>query len=349
MAGGTNFPELGDRKRLILSAIVQSYIRDGEPVGSRTIAKRYDMELSAATIRNEMADLEEMGYLMQPHTSAGRIPTDQGYRVYVNELMKVNQLSQEEMDAIRAEYSAYQKEVDKILEGTSTIISQISHYIGVVLAPKLDKSVLRHIELIFLEPGKMIVMIVTSAGVVKERFVEIDESITEDDLHRISRMLNDRLKGLAFSEITQSIYASVKEEEREYGEMLKRALRAVSDVLASGSEDKVYFDGTTNVLGMPEFSDPEKVRMLFDVLKHRKICEVLAKNLSEMGVKITIGSENEVEGMDGCSLVSVPYTVGDKIIGSLGLIGPTRMAYPKAVSIVNYTASVVSEILTKLL
>jgi len=334
--------ELTERQRKILESVIHCYTLTAEPVGSRTIARKYGLGLSPATIRNVMADLEEMGYLYQPHTSAGRVPTEKGYRVYVDELMEESELTPEEKRLIRSEYEKIKHEVDRIIEHTSRILSLISRYIGVAATPPLREGAFKRLELISVGANTVLSVIITFSGIVRNKLISLDFELPDKVLNRIAVLINERLSGLPISRIRELAQNPV--ELRRMLDLEGREIDLVRYALDIEPDVQVYLDGQANILSQPEFSSIERSERVFRALEKKdRIWRILFPK-SSSDVEVKIGSEVKCEGMEECSVVSATYKVGD-LTGTIGIIGPKRMVYPKIIPLVRYTAQIVSSIL----
>ena len=338
--------DLNERFMKVLEFIVLDYISSAEPVGSRTICKRYGIQLSPATVRNVMADLEDLGFLWQPHTSAGRIPTDKALRFYVDEILNVQRLSQGEREKIRRKYRISKYDIPEMMRETSRILSGLSHYTGVVLAPKMASTIFRHIQFIRLSTNQMLAVFVTSGGTVQNRIVHMDDDRSQDELDKMSRYLNEMLKGLTLAQVRGKILDEMKREKVAYDRLMKQALKLGHRTFSSQEEKELYIDGQTNILNEPEFANIEKMKNLFRAFEEKNLLiTLLDQCLAGEGVQITIGSESECSEMEGCSLVLSPYGNVDRTLGILGILGPRRMNYSRVIPLVEYTAHVLTEIL----
>ena len=302
------------------------------------------MGLSAATLRNTMADLEELGYLTHPHTSAGRIPTEQGYRVYVDSLMTDQKLSPKEKQFIRDGYTSPTRDFEEIMEQTSKILSAISHHIGVVLSPELHESILRRIELISIDSKHILAVLLMASGAVKNQVVPIPKNLSDDELYRINQILNEKLAGLPLKQIRQ-ISQDPAKLKAVFDQRLSDPIVTVArNTFALEQETHVYIDGTANFFSHPEFEEIQKIESLFRVLEQKKqVADLLSTQQEPLGTQVLIGTENGCEGMEMCSIVRSNYRVRGNQFGTIGVIGPTRMAYPRIVSIVNFTSQTISE------
>ncbi|MCS6989912.1 MAG: heat-inducible transcriptional repressor HrcA [Chloroherpetonaceae bacterium] len=346
--------ELNEREREVLELIIQNFILTANPVGSRFLAKHSDLGLSDATIRNVMADLEEEGYITHPHTSAGRIPTDKGYRFYVNDMMRIGQLSQAErlkidqnIDQLIADNTT---QSDDILRVTSKILGQISKQIGIVLSPKLSTGIFEKLEIVPLSSSKVMVIISIRSGLVKTIMLEVRAEISRQKLEELSRALNERLSGLTLEQIRQTFAERVADYEDRSG-LLRIFIESADKVFDEQPQtERVHISGKENLLSQPEFEQPEKMRGIIELIENEKVIvhlleESVAPSDSSESVTIRIGKENLDSKMKECSIVTAQYSVGDAI-GAVGVIGPTRMNYAKVVRVIDYIAKRLSQALS---
>ncbi len=335
------------RRRQILEAIIHCHTLTAQPVGSRVIAKRYNLGLSAATIRNAMADLEEMGYVMQPHTSAGRVPTELGYRFYVDSLMEVGILSEAEKIKIRLSYDDVRREFEYLMEQTSRILSTISHYVGVVMSPGLQTRVLKHFEIFQVSEDKLLAVLVVEPGVIRNRVLEKEETLTGEDLAKINNALKARFVGRSLIEL-QNLVDSPEQMRSMFDQQIFQEVSSlVRDALDVTYDPEIYLQGRSNIFSQPEFEDLRRMEAILDILeKKEQLSHLLDFSPGmEMGVYVRIGSEINCEAMEQCSVISAAYQWNQRPFGIIGVIGPTRMEYPRIVSIVDYTAKVMSQML----
>ena len=339
--------ELNERSLSILDAIVAGHIASGEPMGSRTIAKCQKMRLSPATVRNVMADLEEMGYIVSPHTSAGRVPTDKGYRLYVNSLLQVRNLSSDERLQIESHCSSNNLQTQDLLKQAGRILSNMSSYTGIVLAPRFVSTVFRHIEFVPLNQGRLLVIFVSKSGVVQNKVIELDGALpSPHELQQITNYLNEALRGLTIQEVRAKLFDQMQEEKALYDKMVSGALSLSQEIFSGDIEDNVIIEGAANVLNQPEFTDRDSMKRLFKAFEHKSnLIHLLDKSQQAQGVQIYIGSQAEYQEFEGCSLITANYTNGTQPLGSLGVIGPSRMEYSQVVAVVDYTAQLVSRAL----
>jgi len=345
VTGATMNDTLSERSRQILEAIIEDYIRTAEPVGSRTVTRRHDLALSPATVRNVMSDLEELGFLSSPHTSAGRVPTDKAFRFYVDSLLRVGTVDQEQQEEIRRHYRVQGRDVGEILNETSKVLSSISHYIGIVIAPRFAANVFRQIEFVKLCGKRILAILVSESGIVQNRIIESEDDPAAEDLVRMSNYLNSLLKGLTISEVKRRIVGEMESEKVRYDQLLSRALKLSEQTLDDSTAD-VFIEGQVNILEQPEFADVEKMKEIFRAFEEKsQLITLLDRCMDAERVNIFIGAENFLSRMNQLSVVTAPYASGPNTIGVLGVIGPTRMGYDRVIPIVDYTARILSQIL----
>ncbi|AIY82563.1 MAG: heat-inducible transcriptional repressor HrcA [Clostridium baratii] len=323
---------IDDRKIKILEAIINDYIKTGEPVGSRTIAKNHDLGVGSATIRNEMSDLEEMGYLEQPHTSAGRIPSSKGYRLYVDSMMDKPILSKEEDLKIK-EYvlNSAMLEVNKIVKNASTLLSELTHLTCVVKTPSMSMSTLKSIQIVRMDDQNLLAVIVTDGGLIKNQIIRVNQSPSVEVLSGINKILNQRLVHLSIEEINLEVINNLKLDLHGYDEVFNAMLPALYQCLKEDDTSRVFMEGTTNIFNYPEYNDIEKAKQILSLL-HNKDC-VVELIEPESDITIKIGDENYIPEAKECSVISAEYSLGDSAKGTIGLIGPRRINYSKVIAI----------------
>ena len=340
-------PRLEPRKMRILQAITDDYIRTADPVGSRTIARKYELGVSPATIRNEMADLEELGYLEQPHTSAGRVPSDKGYRLYVDQLMSPEVVTQEERDRLVEEVLALQRAVEQMIHRAARLLSLLTRYTAVVLAPKLSETVIRRVHLAPLDAFNFLVVVVTEPGFVRNYIVEIDRPVSPERLEALSRDLNDALAGKSPKDLTRTVIDDIRGRIAE-PLIAEAALEAIANGLASGGDTRAHLDGTVHLFEQPEFKDVDRVKSLLEFLERDgTLTDLLTSAAGHGGIRVTIGREHSHAELQDCSMVTATYTAGNTAIGAVGVLGPTRLDYAKVVSMVGVMADSLSEVLAR--
>ncbi|MEW6162025.1 MAG: heat-inducible transcriptional repressor HrcA [Nitrospirota bacterium] len=340
---------LNERSKKVLCAVVQNYIDFPGSVGSRTVAKRYSFGLSPATIRNIMADLEEMGFLTQPHTSAGRIPTDRGYRFYVDSLVAEGDYYSniEILQGLYNRLEALRNNIDVLLSETTKTLSMLSHYIGVAMSPMPDISTLKRIELLKYKADKVAAILFTDEGLIKNRVVSLDSEVSQKDLNRIAGYLNSEFSGHTFDEIRLKVIKEMSKEKTRCNSLILRAMRICQEALFFLHSD-IFVSGLSEVLELPDFADLKKIRDLSRAIEDKHTIIKLLDKLSEFdGVQILIGSENLMDEMEKFSVVVSTCKEGDRPIGVVGIIGPTRMNYAKAIYIVDNTAKFITKMLVE--
>ncbi|NMC45167.1 MAG: heat-inducible transcription repressor HrcA [candidate division Zixibacteria bacterium] len=340
------YENLSEREKKVLSCLISYYIASADPVGSRAIANKFRLGISSATIRNTMQDLEEMGLVQQPHTSAGRIPTDAGYRFFVDTLLRQEQLNEADKLAIDSTISSMAGGVEAILDQTSRVLAELSNQLGVTISPRLDDSILSRIELIHMTEGKVLVVLAFRSGLARTILLEVDAAIGWVELAEMSRLLNEKLAGLSLGQIRASIIERLHVSGGN-PRLLRLFLDRESDIWNNAAADQLHVEGTRNIIEQPEFADRRKLRELMKMLERRTDLVSLLRNYHESGsgIIITIGGENRAREIQSCSVVSATYTAGNTT-GTIGIIGPTRMPYAKLVSLVKYAARQLSKVLS---
>lgn len=335
-----------DRARDVLLAVIKDYIHTTEPVGSRTVVERYAFDLSPATIRKIMAELEEEGYLRQPYPSAGRIPTDKGFRFYVDSLLKVRELSKGERERIKGRYKDIDR-VEDIMKETTKVLSTHSRCMGLVLAPRFDNVIIRYIEFIRLGYKQILILLVSTTGMVHTRVIHIDEDIGQPDLEGMSVYLRGMAIGLTLRGLRAKVVEEMRREKTLYDRLMAKALQMSEEALRGEGNGDVYVEGRVNILNQPEFhNDVEKMKALFKALEEKgTLVRFLDKGLSAEGVQIYIGEDIEFNEIKDCSLVIAPYGGKGYTLGTIGVIGPVRMDYSKVIPLVDWTARWLGDVL----
>lgn len=331
-----------------MSAIVDDYVRLAEPVGSRALSKHVEIHLSAATIRNEMADLEEMGLLDQPHTSAGRVPSQKGYRFYVDNLMDKRGIDVQTADTLRQLFMARMTELERIIQQTATVLSELTNYTSIVLGPKLATSgAIKHVQLVPLTGGKAVAILVTDTGHVENKQVQLSDDVTADNVVEMVNLLNAKLVGVPLSKMKSHLFREIAEEMAKTLEHYEDALAVLNELCTpdSGGEERVYIGGATNILAQPEFKDVEKVRPLLELLEQTDAVQQVVP-VASMGLQIRIGQENQFPMLQDCAVVSATYFIGARPVGSVGLLGPTRMNYARVTQILDYVSNSLTRVMT---
>jgi len=339
---------LGTRKLKILQAIIDDYIRTAEPVGSRTLAKKYGLGISSATIRNEMSDLEDMGFLEQPHTSAGRVPSDKAYRLYVDKLMKVRSLDQREAEYIRETYESTLDQIEQIIFHTAEILSEVTNYTSLAMAPRLSKVTIRHIQLVQVDGEFALLVIVTSSGILRDTLIRIPEGINNDYLSRVSNILNEQFRGKTIDQIDTEDLANIRDKFLKNRKFFSSLLDILIQRFRESEKREVYLGGMTNIFNFPEYQDIIRAQSFLNLMEEKDLLYDILSNSTDDGVWVSIGSENSYDELHDCSIVTATYSLEDRVLGTIGLIGPTRMEYSKTVSVMDYMGKALSRYLTKL-
>lgn len=349
--------ELDDRKRKILLAIIQNYQETGEPVGSRTISKMDDLNYSPATIRNEMADLEEMGLIVQPHTSAGRVPTDKGYRLYVDNLLKTDEtsltVSEAQLPGTHMEQllSKRMDRVEEMLMRMAQILAANTQYTSMVTGPHYKRNKLKFIQMSAMGSGKLLAVIVLNGNIVKNNILDIGADLAPEALNNLNFCLNNNLNGLSIEEINLALITKIKEEAGEYADVAAKVLDAVAGAFDKEDSVPVYTSGATNIFKYPELADNGKISDLINVLEEKSELGTtlghVAEGESKQDIQVYIGDEVPVDSMKDCSVVTATYQMGDGVQGKIGIIGPKRMDYQKVVETLKATMSQLDGIFIK--
>jgi heat-inducible transcriptional repressor len=339
--------DMDDRKAAVLRAIVSHYVGTGEPVGSKTLVERFGLGVSAATVRNEMGALEEAGYIYQPHTSAGRVPTDAGYRYFVDAWASGGRLTPEERDRIRGFFLEPRWELEEALRKTAALLSSLTNHAAVVFAPALDKSVVRHVELVRLAGDRAMVLLVSDSGLVHNHVVLIPESFDDVQFEDTNTMLNRIVGDLPLEKVAGTIREQLYRFPLEFRDAVETVAKSLEENLTSRDVERVFLDGASNFLREGKFASLETVRQVIRTLEHRRLLlEVLADALMAESVAVRIGAENAFAQLQFCSVIAAPYGGEGSVLGSLGVVGPTRMDYRRAIASVHEVASGLGRLLT---
>ncbi len=339
--------QLDERKYLILQAIIDDYIMTAMPVGSRTISRKSGVGYSPATIRNEMSDLEELGYLDQPHTSAGRVPSNKAYRLYVDHLMKTVKLTNDERERMHDHLVAKSKQVEGVIRSAAGVLSDATKYTSVIVAPKLGTLRIKHVQLVPVAERMALMVIVTNAGIVKDAVISIPEGMDADELYSISRMLTEKLADKPLEAVRQA-FAELLRNAEYNRRLLGDTLQVIEKRLeAGGDASDVIVGGPANMLEYPEYSDVNKARNFLAVLESKDTLRQLLSRDGGMEISIRIGPENQLPALNDCSIVTASYRVGDHSTGTLGIIGPTRMNYNRVISVLEFMGRALSDVLSQ--
>lgn len=347
--GSTNDARLSERAQHFLKVLIERYIREGQPVGSRTLAKDAGMELSPATIRNVMADLEEMGLIVAPHTSAGRVPTVSGYRVFVDSLMTLRPPTAWEQNSMREELVGPQ-DAGRLVEAASRLLSGITRMAGVVMLPRHERATYRQIELMALSYARVLAILITSDGEVHNRIIQLQRTYSPAQLEQAANYLNQRFGGQDLRQVRRFLVEEIKAMREGMDQLMCQAIELAGQLVPGEEErDDLLVAGQTNLMGFGDLANLERLKLLFDAFTNKtEILHLLDQCIRAEGVQIFIGDESGFSLLGDCSLVTAPYSEGERVIGVLGVIGPTRMEYQRVVPIVDVTAKLLSAALKRL-
>ena len=334
--------DLSERKLKILQAIVGDFIHSAEPVGSRTISKKYDMGISAATIRNEMSDLEEMGLLTHPHTSAGRIPSDKAYRLYVNDLMQRYELPEETKRAIENEITFNMNELDKTLQHASKILSRLTNLTAFAMTPRQDENILKYINILPVDEDTVVLMIVAESGKITNKALRLNTPYDPETLELLSKVMTHNYRGRSLSSLlTLDIIKDIETDVAALSGIAQNILPTFMTTLENMLDVDLYIDGLENIFSIPEYNDINKARGFMNMVSRKQDLTNLLIN-RDSGVIVTIGTENDDETLKDCSLITATYCIDGKCVGKLGVVGPTRMKYDEVTSIIEYLTQNIS-------
>ncbi len=325
--------ELPERKMKILQAVIRNYLETGEPVGSRTISKYEDLNLSSATIRNEMSDLEEMGLIMQPHTSAGRIPTDAGYRIYVDDMLKGEKQQVQEMKEV-----LFQKQdrLENLLQEVAKLLAVNTNYASMISAPALKKNKIKFVQLSQVDPQNILAVIVIEGNVVRNTMIQVNEVLDAKTLLRLNMLMNNSLCGLSVDEINLGLIASIKQQAGVHSEIVSHVIDSAADAIHPDDNPKIYTSGATNIFKYPELAGDSASRLISDFEEKKALGSIVQESLageSETGIQVYIGNEMPASTMKDCSVVTATYDLGEGMKGTVGVIGPKRMDYDKVIGV----------------
>ncbi len=341
---------MNGRAKEILQWAISTYVSTGRPVGSRQLARRSREHLSAATVRNIMSDLEEMGYLRQPHASAGRIPTDKGYRLYVDYLLERREISAHDRALIDQTLHS-EDSAEHLMARTSQVLSQVSQNVGIVISPPISRVALQHIQFIRLTDNRILVILVSRSGIVQNRVIHLDEDFSQTELDHAARYLTGSFLDKTLAEIQSMLVQMIGQERAVYDRFMQRVLKLGASTFGGATADvqaEIYLGGTANLMKTPEFSDIKRMRALLETIEQKsRLALLLSQCIREdtEEVRIAIGAENAIPGIEECTLITSRYTVDNTTQGSLGILGPTRMEYGKAISLVDYVAKLFGRVL----
>ena len=337
--------EIDGRKLKILDAIIRDYIETGDPVGSRTISKKYDLGISSATIRNEMSDLEELGLIMQPHTSAGRIPSDKGYRLYVDGMMQRTNIEPDVEKAILSMIGDRVTRIDSLIEETGKLIAMLTNCTTVVTTPSISQVKIKHLQLVPIDEYSVACVIVTDTNSVKNHVINTSKTIDFNMCNALTYILNDSLKGSTLSQISlEQIRLSIEDKMKEYGDIAASVLDAIDKTLQEDMPD-IYIRGANHLLDFEGSNSKEKARELFKVFEEKPNLLQAIDHTMPNTISIKIGEENTLDPMKDCSVVTTSYSIGEYTLGNIGIIGPTRMDYEQVISVLEYVSQHITDLL----
>ncbi len=337
---------LTEREKRILELIMDDYINAAEPIGSRTISKMMKNRISSATIRNIMGDLEELGFLYKPHAVAGRIPTHKAFRYYVKNLSPLTAPGKKELKVLESLARPRYSYVEEIMEDASRTLAAISQYTSIVIEPKVNTMLFKEVEFVKLSKHTILIVFITSSGMVHKRIVHTDEELDVNVLNEMKRYMNEKFSGVPFYVLRDRILVDVRRDKEIFNNLCAKIRDTLDAIIDEKSKREVYIEGTSKMIGIPEFSDLERLKELFQALeKKEKLVKLLDSCLREDGISIIIGDGNDMREMQGISIISSPYQIGEDSYGFLGVIGPIRMNYSRIIPIVSYTAKTVTDIL----
>ncbi len=345
-----NSPEnlLDARARRLLRALIAQYIRDGQPVGSRTLARQSGLDVSPATIRNVMADLEEIGLVAAPHTSAGRIPTTQGYRVFVDSLLEVQPLADQELKRLRAEITPGNGTTQELLQSVSGLLSAATRFVGLVTVPKREAFAFRHIDFVALGGNRVLVILVFTDNEVQNRVIQTPRAFSASELEQAANYLNAHYAGLGLAQIRQRLVTELEQARRAMDAGMQATIQMAGSALDIGPGEGMLVSGQTNLMGVQELADLERLRDLFEAFNQkRELLQLLDGCIHAHGVRLFIGEESGLSPLESCSVVTAPYGTDGRVLGVLGVIGPTRMAYERVIPMVQAAAQLLSGALNR--
>ena len=346
MAEESTLDNLSERSQHLFKVLVERYINDGQPVGSRTLSKDAKIDLSPATIRNVMADLEDLGLIVSPHTSAGRIPTAQGYRVFVDNLVTVKPLRGQAVDKLRKEMG-FSSNKEGMINSASSLLSGMTKMAGVVTLPRREAIILRHIEFLPLTSNRILVILVVNEQEVQNRIIHTERAFSESELTETANFLNREYMGMDLSRIRENLLDSMQKVRNDMQHIMQMAIQMADNVMQENKNEDYVIAGQTNLMNYAEMGNIERLRQLFDAFNtKRDILHVLDQSIHAEGMQVYIGEESGYACFDGCSLITAPYKVSDEVVGVLGVIGPTRMAYDRVIPVVDVTAKLLGSLLS---
>lgn len=338
---------LTDRQLLIFQVIVDDFIRSAQPVGSRSLSKKEEIQLSSATIRNEMADLEEQGFLEKTHTSSGRIPSEKGYRLYVDQLLSPHKLDAKDIFTVKSIFAERRYELEGLVQRSAKILSELTNYTAIVLGPAVKENRLKKIQVVPLTKETAIAIIVTNTGHVENKMFHLPPNVDASDIEKMVNILNSRLADVPIEDLNDNIYKEVATLLRQHVHSYDSILASIAETLKSSTSERLFFGGKTNILSQPEFHDIEKIKNLMNMIEHEEdMYEIIRKNPT--GIHVKIGKENNNIAMEDCSLITATYSMGAEQLGTIAILGPTRMEYSRVIGLLQFLSKDLTNVLTKL-
>ncbi len=326
--------ELQERKMKILQAVIRNYLETGEPVGSRTISKYTDLHLSSATIRNEMADLEEMGLIIQPHTSAGRIPTDEGYRIYVDDMLREKEQEVENMKSVLVEK---EDKLENLLKQVAKLLAVNTQYASMISAPLVQRNKIKFIQLTQIDPQQVLAVIVIEGNLIRNTVIPVGEELSTETLLKLNMLLNTNLNGLSVEQINLGLIAAIKQQAGIHSEIVSKVIDAAAEAIRADEDLEIYTSGANNIFRYPELADQSKASQIISDFEEKQVLgSIVQETLAEEsgnGIQVYIGKEMPTQGMQDCSVVTATYELGEGMKGTVGIIGPKRMDYDKVVGV----------------
>lgn len=338
---------LTDRQLLILQVIIDDFIRSAQPVGSRTLSKKNEISLSSATIRNEMADLEDLGFIEKTHTSSGRIPSEKGYRYYVDHILSPQKLNSVEISRIHSIFAERIYELEKIVQKSAKILSELTNYTSILLGPKVKETKLKRLQIVPLNSETAVAIMITDTGHVENRLFSIPSSFNLADLEKMVNILNERLTNVPLSGLKDKIYKEVAVLLNQHIQNYDTLLYSLSETMSLKDQEKLFFGGKVNMFNQPEFRDIQKIHSLMDMIESEKGFYDIVKQIPR-GIHVKIGKENERTEMENCSLITATYSIGNEPVGTIAILGPTRMEYSRVISLLDFLSTDMSKALTNL-
>ncbi|TYR82355.1 heat-inducible transcriptional repressor HrcA [Priestia megaterium] len=338
---------LTDRQLLILQVIIDDFIQSAQPVGSRTLSKKDEINFSSATIRNEMSDLEELGFIEKTHTSSGRVPSEKGYRYYVDHLLSPQLLTKKDVSTVRSLFAERIVELEQLVQKSAQILSDLTSLTSIVLGPKAVNHKLKQLQILLLSDESAVAIIVTDTGHVESRTITLPSKIGASEIEKMVNILNDKLIGVRITDLHDKMYKEVAMLLKAHIQGYEQTMTILNDVLKLNTNGKLVIGGKTNMFSQPEFHNIDKIRGLFNIIEHEKeFYQLLRPN--KAGIHVKIGRENEVNEMADCSLITATYAFGEEQLGTIAILGPTRMEYARVISLLTLLSSDMSQLLTTL-